>query len=387
MLGISPKPSKNAFRPELFSGNNRAKTKLPIQKRVPVSFGLMSLFYYTATKMSIPNIPKIKKEDVLDLTLRPNRWDEYVGQDKVKENLRIMIEAAKQRSEAPEHLLFYGNPGLGKTTLAHLVAQEIGQEIKVTSGPAIERVADLAAILTNLSENSVLFIDECHRLNRIVEEFLYPAMEDFKLNLILGKGPMARTMEMELPKFTLIGATTRLAAMSGPLRSRFGATFGLNFYDIADLEKILQRTARVLEVSAEPEALSLIAERARFTPRTANHLLKRVRDFSQVKGEQIITKTTVFEAFDALEIDEKGLVKNDKRILEAIVCKFNGGPVGLQTLSAATAEEEDTILDIYEPYLMRLGFVNRTPRGRVATKLAFDYLGIKIQDKQKGLLL
>lgn len=331
-----------------------------------------------------PIIPPV--EDFLDLTLRPNRWDDYIGQDKVKENLRVMIEAAKQRHEAPEHLLFYGNPGLGKTTLAHLVAQEIGQEIKITSGPAIEKAADLAAILTNLSENSVLFIDECHRLNRIVEEFLYPAMEDYKINLILGKGPMARTMELEVPKFTLIGATTRLAAMSGPLRSRFGATFGLNFYDITDLEKILQRTTKVLEVSAEPAALRLIAERSRFTPRTANHLLKRVRDFSQIKGEKTISEQSTKEAFAALEVDPQGLTKNDTRILEAIICKFNGGPVGLQTLAAATAEEKDTILDIYEPYLMRLGFIDRTPRGRVATKLAFNYLNTKLNSPQREFL-
>jgi Holliday junction DNA helicase RuvB len=327
-----------------------------------------------------------REEDILDLTLRPKTWEEYVGQEKVKENLRIIIEAAKQRGEAPEHLLFYGNSGLGKTTLAHLVAREIGKEIKVTSGPAIERAGDLAAILTNLEEGSVLFIDECHRLSRAIEEYLYPAMEDFKLNLILGKGPMARTMELKIPRFTLIGATTRLALVSAPLRSRFGATFGLNFYEVSDIEKILQRSSQILNIEAEPEALKIIAKSSRFTPRIANHLLKRVRDFAQVKGEGKITKEIAKEALRALEIDELGLTLQDRRILEAIIKKFNGGPVGLQALAAATTEEEDTILDIYEPYLMRLGLIERTPRGRIATKLAFEHLGIKFKGSQKLLI-
>jgi Holliday junction DNA helicase RuvB len=327
-----------------------------------------------------------REEDILDLTLRPKTWEEYVGQEKVKENLRIIIEAAKQRGEAPEHLLFYGNSGLGKTTLAYLVAREIGKEIKVTSGPAIERAGDLAAILTNLEEGSVLFIDECHRLSRVIEEYLYPAMEDFKLNLVLGKGPMARTMELKIPRFTLIGATTRLALVSGPLRSRFGATFGLNFYEVSDIEKILQRSSQILNIEAEPEALKIIAKSSRFTPRIANHLLKRVRDFAQVKGEGKITKEIAKEALRALEIDELGLTLQDRRILEAIIKKFNGGPVGLQALAAATTEEEDTILDIYEPYLMRLGLIERTSRGRIATKLAFEHLGIKFKGSQKLLI-
>ena len=327
-----------------------------------------------------------KKEDVLDLTLRPREWEEYVGQEKVKRNLKIIITAAKQRGQSPEHLLFYGNSGLGKTSLAYLVAKEIGKEIKVTSGPAIERAGDLAAILTNLEEGSVLFCDEIHRLNRVIEEYLYPAMEDFKLNLILGKGPMARTMEMKIPKFTLIGATTRLALISGPLRGRFGATFGLNFYDVSDIEKILQRSSRILNVEAEEKALKIIAESSRFTPRTANHLLKRVRDFAQVKGEGKITEKIARESLKSLEIDEIGLTLNDRRILEALCKKFNGGPVGLQALAAATAEEEDTILDIYEPYLMRLGFIERTSRGRTATELAFKHLGIKWRNSQSKLL-
>jgi len=332
--------------------------------------------------MSRAKDEKTSKEDVLDLTLRPKTWEDYVGQGKVKQNLKIILTAAKQREESVEHLLFYGGSGLGKTTLAHLVAKEIGKEIRVTSGPAIERAGDLAAILTNLAPGSVLFCDELHRLNKVLEEYLYPAMEDFKLNLILGKGPMARTMEMKIPRFTLIGATTRLALVSGPLRSRFGATFGLNFYEVSDIEKILQRSTRILNIEAEPEALKIIAKSSRFTPRTANHLLKRVRDFAQVNGKGKITEKITKESLRALEIDELGLMLNDRRILEAIIKKFNGGPVGLQALAAATAEEEDTILDIYEPYLMRLGFIERTPRGRIASKLAFQHLGIKFKNPQ-----
>ncbi len=336
--------------------------------------------------MSTPEINKNWKEDELDLTLRPRIWEDYVGQKKVKENLKIIIEAAKQRKEAPEHLLFYGGSGLGKTTLAHLVAKEIGKEIKITSGPVVEKAGDLAAILTNLEEGSILFCDEIHRFNRVIEEYLYPAMEDFKLNLILGRGPMARTMEMKIPRFTLIGATTRLALISGPLRSRFGAIFGLNFYQVSDIEKILQRSARILNTKTEGKSLKIIAQSSRFTPRTANHLLKRVRDFAQVKAEGKITEKITKRALNALEIDELGLTANDRRILETIIKKFNGGPVGLQALAAATAEEEDTILDIYEPYLMRLGFIERSPKGRIATKLSFQHLGMSSKNPQKSLL-
>lgn len=319
----------------------------------------------------------------MDITLRPKRWEDYVGQEKTKQNVKIIVAAAKQRQEAPEHLLFYGNPGLGKTSLAYLVAQEIGADIKITSGPAVERPGDLAAVLTNLEEGSILFVDEIHRLSRTIEEYLYPAMEDFKLNLILGKGPMARTMALNLPRFTLIGATTHLAAISSPLRSRFGAVFGLNFYTTEDIEKILQRSCRILNVIAEPKALKTIAQRSRFTPRVANHLLKRVRDFAQVEGEGVITSPITEKALLSLEVDSLGLTKNDREVLEAIVKKFNGGPVGLQTLAAATAEEQDAILDIYEPYLIRLGFIARTPKGRVATKLAFQHLGLKLKNSQK----
>lgn len=330
--------------------------------------------------------PKSTSEDrVLDLTLRPRTWDEYVGQEKIKRNLKIIIEAAKQRGESVEHLLFYGGSGLGKTTLSHIIANEMGSTIRVTSGPAIEKAGDLAAILTNLNEGDVLFIDEIHRLNKLCEEIIYPAMEDFKLNIVVGKGPMARTMELKLPRFTLIGATTRIALLSSPLRNRFGATFQLDFYTQEDIEKILQRSAKILGVEAESRAIQIIAGRSRFTPRVANRLLKRVRDFAQVEGKGIITESIAKKALDFLEIDQAGLEPGDRKILEVIITKFNGGPVGLQTLAAATAEEEDTILDIYEPYLMRLGFIERTPRGRRATKLAYQHLGFKYKDIQNLL--
>lgn len=259
-----------------------------------------------------------QEDKTLDLTLRPQSWDEFIGQDKVKKNLEIIIEAAQKRKEAPEHLLFYGNSGLGKTTLAILIAQEMEKSIRVVSGPAIEKAGDLVAILTNLTDGEILFIDECHRLNKVCEEYLYSAMEDFKLNLILGRGPMARTLELEVPRFTLIGATTRLALLSSPLRSRFGATFQLNFYEISDIEKIIQRSGNILSVEIEPEAVNLIAKRSRFTPRVANRLLKRVRDFAQVEGKGVVTKEIAKKALDFLEIDEFGLEAGDRRILEVI---------------------------------------------------------------------
>lgn len=330
--------------------------------------------------------PEPTEEDkILDLTLRPKVWSDYVGQEKVKKNIKIIIEAAKKRGETPDHLLFYGNAGLGKTTLAYLIAKEMKTNIRVTSGPAIEKAGDLAAILTNLNDGDVLFIDECHRLSKLIEEYLYPAMEDFKLNLIAGKGPMARTMELPIPHFTLIGATTRIALLSTPLRNRFGATFQLNFYKMEDIEKILWRSSRILRVRTHPKALQIIAQRSRFTPRVANRLLKRVRDFAQVEGKGIITEEIAQKALDFLEIDEMGLEPGDRRILEAIIKKFNGGPVGLKTLAAACSEEEDTILDIYEPYLMQLGFIQRTPRGRIATKLAYKHLGITYKGMRKLL--
>jgi len=330
---------------------------------------------------------KITKEDeTLDFALRPKNWSDYVGQDKIKENLKIILAAAKKRNQSPDHLLFYGNSGLGKTTLAHLVALEMGKEIRITSGPAIERAGDLAAILTNLNEGDVLFLDEIHRISNTVEEYLYPAMEDYKLNLILGKGPMARTMELKLPKFTIIGATTRPGLLSAPLRNRFGATFQLNFYNSSDIEKIVERSAKILGIKVEPEALKIISLRSRFTPRIANRLLRRVRDFAEVNGDGLVTKEIAESALDFLEVDKVGLEPGDRKILTALIEKFNGGPVGLQSLAAAAMEEEDTILDIYEPYLMQCGFIERTPKGRVASRLAYEHLGITSENYQHRLM-
>ncbi|MEK7482221.1 MAG: Holliday junction branch migration DNA helicase RuvB, partial [Patescibacteria group bacterium] len=327
--------------------------------------------------ISVENTPE---DEYLDNTLRPKTWDEYVGQSKLKEGLKVIIDAAKKRGQSPDHLLFYGGSGLGKTTLSHLVANEMGANIRVTSGPAIERAGDLAAILTNLNDGDVLFIDELHRLNRVCEETIYPAMEEFKLNMILGKGPMARTMELKLPHFTLVGATTRMALLSSPLRNRFGATFQLNFYDPSDIEQIVKRSAEILGVAIEPSASRLIAECSRFTPRVANRLLKRVRDFAQVAGKNVIDKESAQKALTFMEVDQVGLEPGDRRVLQAIIEKFEGGPVGLQALAAVIGDEQDTILDIYEPYLMQMGFIERTSRGRVATKLAYEHLGIKYRN-------
>lgn len=325
---------------------------------------------------SVTNKTKIPEDESLDFALRPKNWSDYVGQEKIKENIRIIITAAKKRSQSPDHLLLYGNSGLGKTTLAQLVASEMEKEIRITSGPAIERAGDLAAILTNLNEGDVLFLDEIHRISNTIEEYLYPAMEDYKLNLILGKGPMARTMEMKLPRFTIIGATTRPGLLSAPLRNRFGATFQLNFYDKKDIEKILQRSADILKIKIQPEALEIIANSSRFTPRVANRLLRRVRDFAEVESNGLVTKEIAKKALGFLEIDNMGLEPGDRKILLALIEKFNGGPVGLQTLAAAAMEEEDTILDIYEPYLMQCGFLERTPKGRIASQLAYEHLGL-----------
>lgn len=333
---------------------------------------------YTSTKPTA-------EDNILDTTLRPQKWEEYFGQEKVKRNLAIIIEAARKRHEPPEHLLFYGSSGLGKTTLAHLVAQAMGTHIKVVSGPSVEKAGDLAAILTNLTEGDVLFVDECHRINKICEEYLYSAMEDFKLNLIMGRGPMAQTMELKLPRFTLIGATTRMALLSAPLRNRFGATFQLSFYGEKDIQNIIRRSSLILNVPISEEAMGAIAKRSRLTPRVANRLLKRVRDFAQVENQKIITTDLAKKSLDLLEVDEKGLEHGDRTILQTIIERFSGGPVGLQALAATTSEEEDTILDIYEPYLMQLGFIERTPRGRIATKLAFRHLGIPFKGSQKLL--
>ncbi len=317
------------------------------------------------------------ESESLDGTLRPKTWADYIGQDSLKKNLKIIIEAAKKRREPIEHVLLYGNSGLGKTSLAHVIATEMDAPLRIASGPAIEKSGDLAAILTNLGEGSVLFIDEMHRLNKILEEHLYSAMEDFCLNLVVGRGPMARTMTLPLPHFTLIGATTRFALLSSPLRNRFGVTFQLNFYTPEDIEKILQRSAKILELTAEPEAIKLITQRSRFTPRVANRLLKRVRDFAQVENQNVINVKLCERAFKFLGVDNVGLEAADKRLLEVLIKKFNGGPVGIQALAAGASEESETILSIYEPYLMQLGFIERTPRGRIATKLAYKHLGVE----------
>lgn len=324
----------------------------------------------------------------LDQTLRPAKWGEYVGQESVKENLRVLITAAKERSHAPEHTLLYGSPGLGKTTLAHLIAKELNANLKVTAGPVIEKVGDLAAILTNLTPGDILFIDEIHRLHKTVEEVLYPAMESGKLDIIIGKGPSARTIELGLPPFTLIGATTRIALLSSPLRSRFsGGVFQLEFYTEEDISKILERSAVLMDVQIKPEAVKEIARRARSTPRTANYLLKRCRDVAQLDRSPI-TKEVAEKALSMIGIDEAGLTQSDRKILSVLIEKFNGGPVGLKTLAAAAVEEEDTIEGVYEPYLMQEGFLERTPRGRVATKRAYEHLGKEFpKSKQQDTLV
>ncbi|MDD5039466.1 MAG: Holliday junction branch migration DNA helicase RuvB, partial [Dehalococcoidales bacterium] len=299
----------------------------------------------------------------LDTTLRPRCLDDFVGQTKVKDNLNIAIAAAKGRGEPLDHLLFYGPPGLGKTTLAYIMAAEMGVSIKITSGPAIERTGDLAAILTNLHKQDILFIDEIHRLNRTVEEVLYPAMEDFALDLIIGKGPGAKSLRLNLPAFTLIGATTRFALLSPPLRDRFGAIYRLDFYDVKSIEIILKRSARILGIKAEDGGLAEIASRARGTPRVANRLLKRVRDYAQVRADGLVTRRVAAEALSKLEVDPIGLDEVDHKVLHTIIDKFNGGPVGLETIAASISEESDTIMDVYEPFLLQLGFLERTPRG------------------------
>ena len=320
---------------------------------------------------------KKEKEDAsLDAALRPQKWDDYIGQNRIKDNLRILIDAAKKRGEPIEHVLLYGPAGLGKTTLAHLIAREMNTNIRVTSGPAIERVGDLASILTNLMPGDILFIDEAHRLNKLIEEILYPAMETRTLDIVIGKGPSARTLQLELPPFTLIAATTRIGLLSSPLRSRFGVTSRLDFYSEEQIREILKRSALLLNVKSENEALKIIAKSSRFTPRVANRLLKRVRDYAEVHGSGAITVNDAASALKLLEIDELGLEPTDRRILETIINKFSGGPVGLQTLAAASSEEEDTIEEVYEPYLMQLGFIERTPRGRSATPSSYLHLGI-----------
>jgi Holliday junction DNA helicase RuvB len=317
-----------------------------------------------------------RPEDRIDYALRPHRLDEMTGQDRIVENLRILIEAAKARNEALDHVLLYGPPGLGKTTFAHVIANEMDVNIRITAGPSIERAGDLAAILTHLRERDVLFIDEIHRLGRAVEEVLYPAMEDFALDIVIGKGPSAKNVRLNLPRFTVIGATTRLALLTAPLRTRFGAVYRLDFYSLEAMTDIVLRAAGLLKVPIEDDGIHEIARRARGTPRVALRLLKRVRDYAEVRAEGVITGEVAAQALDLLEIDLLGLDDIDRRVLRTIIEKFDGGPVGLETIAASISEESDTIMDVYEPYLLQLGFIDRTPRGRVATRLAYEHLGL-----------
>lgn len=340
-------------------------------------------------KNHILDSEEFEGEEVFEETLRPKKFSEYIGQNQVKDNLKISIEAAKKRKEPIDHALLYGPPGLGKTTLSTVIANEMGVQVKATSGPAIERAGDLASILTNLQENDILFIDEIHRLNTVVEEILYPAMEDFVLDIIIGKGPSARSVRLDLPRFTIIGATTRMGLLSSPLRDRFGLVHRLEFYEPEDIKKIIKRSANILKIKVDEKGSEEIAKRARKTPRIANRLLKRVRDFAEVKGRGEITEDIACSALEMLEVDELGLDNTDRNLLETIIHKFKGGPVGLNTLAAATNEEIDTIEEVYEPYLIQMGFLERTPRGRKATSHAYEHLGVakKISStKQKKLL-
>lgn len=339
------------------------------------------------TKATKQNKEQNPEEEVLFTSLRAKSWNEFMGQEAVKESLRIVIDAAKQRKEAIEHILFYGPPGLGKTTLSHLIAREMGSTIRVTSGPAIERAGDLASILTNLEKGDILFIDEIHRLNKVVEETLYPAMEDYALDIVIGKGPSARTLRLDLPQFTIVGATTRVGLLSAPLRDRFGLIQRLQFYNIEELEHVITRASEKLSVTIDKQSKKEIAKRARGTPRIAIKLLKRVRDFAQVIGQGDITKDMADEALKMLAVDEMGLDNADLSFLDAIIEKHNGGPVGLETIASTISEDSGTLEDVIEPYLMQIGFLKRTPRGRVATKAAYEHLGIKFtQSPQQKLL-
>ena len=322
----------------------------------------------------------------LDITLRPQSFGEYFGQAKTKKNLRILIDAAKKRNEPIEHVLLYGPAGLGKTTLAHIIANEMGANIRVTSGPAIEKVGDLGSILTNIGDGDILFIDEIHRLNKLIEEVLYPAMEDFKLDIIIGKGPSAKTLQLDLPRFTLIGATTRLGAISSPLRNRFGVINRLEFYENDEIESIVHRSSKILSAPIDSAGAKTVSQSSRRTPRVANRLLKRVRDYSQVKHDGKLTKEIIDEALSLMDIDLRGLDRADRELLAAIIQKHEGGPVGIETLAAIIHEDIGTIQDVYEPFLMQIGFLKRTPRGRVATKRAYEHLGLKPKPEQGSLL-
>jgi len=320
---------------------------------------------------------KAPEDQTIDQALRPTTWEDYVGQEKIKSNLKILIEAARKRKEVADHVLFTGQAGLGKTTLAYLVAKELGASVRTTSGPALEKMGDLAAILTNLEPGEILFIDEAHRINRTIEEVLYPAMESRKLHLVVGKGPSARTLSLDLPPFTLIAATTRENLLSQPLRSRFGATFRLGYYDAGDIKKIINRSAKILNVRISPDAIDVLAKASRATPRVANRILKRARDYAEVHGKELVDETVSKKTLELLEIDEAGLEPQDRRLLEIIIHKFNGGPVGVNTLSAALGEERGAIEDIYEPYLMTLGFLQRSAAGRIVLPPAYDHLRIR----------
>jgi Holliday junction DNA helicase RuvB len=328
--------------------------------------------------------PKPQEEDLpLENSLRPRLLQDYIGQARVKENLKVFIEATKQRNEPLDHVLFHGHPGLGKTSLANVISNELGVNMRSTSGPVIERPGDLAAILTNLEARDVLFIDEIHRLNHVVEEILYPAMEDFQLDIIIGQGPSARTIKLDLPPFTLVGATTRAGLLSPPLRDRFGVTLRLEFYSPQELQSILLRSARILGIRIQETGAHEIAKRSRGTPRIANRLLRRVRDYAEVRADGEVTRKVADEALKMLDVDEKGFDRMDRKILSTIIEKYDGGPVGIETLSAAVSEERDTLEDVYEPYLIQEGYLNKTPRGRLATRLAYEHLGIAYRSGQQ----